>query len=100
MLPKLSAPSFKSASSMWMLAAVLLSLSLTACKPKDVKPSLAPEVRCQQPRTAGIPDWPTDWLADGPSYTITLLGIITEERRLEGVEGECLGRLRKAGVIR
>jgi hypothetical protein len=65
-----------------------------------VKPSPPPEVRCDQPRTATVPDWPDDWLTDGPEFAIRLLGIITEERRLEGVERECLDALRGEGVIR
>lgn len=65
-----------------------------------MKPSLPPEIRCQQARTAEIPDWPEDWLADGPEFAIRLLGVITEERRLESVELACLDELRDAGVIR
>ena len=65
-----------------------------------MKPSPPPEVQCEQARTAEIPDWPDDWLADGPEFAIRLLGIITEERRLERVERECLDALRKEGVIR
>lgn len=67
---------------------------------KAVKPSPAPEVRCQQARTAEVPPWPDDWLSDGPAFAIQVLGILTEERRLEAVERECLDRLRREGVIR
>lgn len=65
-----------------------------------MKPSPPPEIRCSQPRTAEVPDWPDDWLGDGPAFAIRLLGIITEERRLERVESECMAELRKGGVIR
>lgn len=47
-----------------------------------------------------VPDWPDDWLADGPAFAIQVLGILTEERRLEAVERECLEGLRREGVIR
>lgn len=57
-------------------------------------------MRCQQARTAEVPDWPEDFLADGPEFAIRLLGVIVEERSLEAVERECLEGLRAEGVIR
>jgi len=47
-----------------------------------------------------VPDWPEDWLSDGPEFAIRVLGILTEERRLEGIERDCLDQLRREGVIR
>lgn len=95
-----SASSGGSASCASLLSAVLLSLCLTACKPKDVRPSSVPEVRCLQPRTGGIADWPADWLADGPGYTLGIIGQLTEEWRLAAIEAECVEKLREQGVIR
>jgi hypothetical protein len=95
---RLSAPFGGIALSIFLLSAVLSSL--TGCGGRAVKPSPAPVLQCSQPRTAEIPDWPDDWLADGPEFAIRVLGILTEERRLEGVELDCLDALREAGVIR
>jgi hypothetical protein len=97
---RLSASSGAKSWSASLLSAGLMSLSLTACATRAVKPSPAPVLQCSQPRTAEIPDWPDDWLADGPEFAIRVLGILTEERRLEGVELDCLDALREAGVIR
>jgi hypothetical protein len=98
--PNASASSGGSALSAFLLSAALLSSFLTACKPKDVRPSSAPEVRCAQPRTADVPDWPAEWLLEGPAYTISILGILAEERRLTAIEHGCLDTLREKGVIR
>lgn len=57
-------------------------------------------MQCQTERTAVVPEWPDDWLADGPEFAIRVLGILTEERRLESVERDCLDQLREEGVIR
>lgn len=65
-----------------------------------MRPSSAPEVRCSVERTAEVPAWPDDWLADGPAYAIRLLGLNEEERKLEAVERACLDTLRREGVIR
>lgn len=83
-----------------LLSAGLLSLCLTACATKAVKPSPPPAIACDQPRTAHVPDWPDDWLRDGPEFAIRVLGILTEERQLERIERDCLDQLRREGVIR
>jgi predicted small lipoprotein YifL len=84
--------------SIFLLSAALTSL--TGCGKRAVKPSPPPEIACQVARTAEIPDWPDDFLLDGPEFAIRLIGVIVEERRLEQVELDCLAELRAAGVIR
>ena len=83
--------------------ACILFLALTACQtlPATVKP-LPPLVDCTLPMTAQIPDWPTAdrWVAEGKAYAVTLLGIVTDDRITHAQEGDCLGKLRKAGLIR
>lgn len=56
--------------------------------------------RCLLPATPDLPDWPDDWLRDGPPFAIELLGILEEERVLRAAEHECIHRLRAAGLIR
>jgi hypothetical protein len=41
-----------------------------------------------------------EWLLEGPAYTISILGILAEERRLTAIEHGCLDTLREKGVIR
>ena len=81
----------------------LLALLLTGCQtlPATVKPQ-PPLVDCTLPMTAQIPDWPTAdrWVAEGKAYAVTLLGIVTDDRITHAQEGDCLGKLRKAGLIR
>lgn len=55
--------------------------------------SSAPVQQCIQTRTANIPDWPSDWVAEGASFAIRLLGIITEDRKLTVKEHGCLKRI-------
>ena len=59
-----------------------------------------PEVRCEQAATPDGPDWPDNWLQDGPAFAIAWLGIATEERRLRKVEHDCIGGHRAKGHIR
>ena len=78
-------------------------LALTACQtmPATVKPQ-PPLVDCALPMTAQIPDWPTAdrWAAEGKAYAVTLLGVIADDRITHAQEGDCLGKLRKSGLIR
>ena len=86
----------------WFLPAAL-SVCLTSCATKAVRPSSAPEppeVRCEQGATPDVEAWPEDWLRDGPPWAIGVLGLLTEERRLRAIERGCLRELREAGVIR
>lgn len=75
-------------------------LCLTACMPQATKPSPAPVVHCEQPATPDVADWPEDWQRDGPPWAVGVLGILEEERRLRGIEHDCLVELRARGVIR
>lgn len=59
-----------------------------------------PEIKCEQGKTPDGPDWPDDWLRDGPGFAITWLGIATEERRLRRIEHRCLDEHREKGHIR
>lgn len=82
---------------------IALGLCLSACSRKDVRPSIEPAppvIRCVQGATPQGPDWPTDWLRDGPAFAIAWLGIATEERRLRAEEHRCLDAHRAAGTIR
>lgn len=82
---------------------LLLLACLTGCATKAARPSIVqepPKVECEQAATPDGPDWPDDWMRDGPAFAIAWLGILTEERRLRGVEHACLADHRKAGTIR
>lgn len=83
---------------------LLLALpSLSGCATKAVKLSREPEpplVKCEQGKTPDGPDWPEDWVKDGPAFAIAWLGIATEERQLRAIEHECLTNLRQSNVIK
>lgn len=84
----------------------LLSLSvvlcLTACATKAGPPLSAPvpRVDCEQAPGPDIPDWPDHWALDGPSFAITILGALTDERLARSHEHACLARLKADGQIR
>lgn len=59
-----------------------------------------PEVKCEQGATPDGPDWPDNWLIDGPAFAVAWLGIATEERRLRALEHRCLREHRGKGHIR
>jgi hypothetical protein len=87
--------------SMCLLTA--LSLCLTGCATKAVRPSKEPEppkVDCEQGKTPDGPEWPGDWLRDGPAFAIAWLGIAAEERKLRAIEHECIRKHREEGLIR
>lgn len=80
-----------------------LLLCLPSCATKAVRPSPAlepPQIRCEQGATPDGPDWPDNWLIEGPAFAIAWLGILTEERRLRAIEHQCLADHRAAGAIR
>ena len=86
----------------WFLLVALLAC-LAACQTKVTRPSPLlepPTIDCQEGETPDGPDWPDDWLRDGPAFAIAWLGIATEERRLRAIEHGCLDRHRKEGAIR
>jgi len=96
-------------SSMNRFPALACGIALVACMvsgctpaPVRVEPQQyePPRVDCQQQATPDVPAWPVLWFLDGPAFTIEVLGLLTQERELRGVEQECVGRLKAKGVIR
>src|SRR5690606_31367262 len=104
--PRRWPPSRESAMSPARSLCLLIALSLSclpACTQRAVRPSNAPAppvVACEQGLTPDVPDWPEDWLRDGPPWAVQVLGVLTEERRLRAVERRCLADLRERVVIR
>lgn len=85
----------------YLLAALLLCL--TACATRGVLPSIEyepPVIACEQEATPDGPDWPDNWLRDGPAFAIAWLGIATEERSLREIEHDCLAEHRKNKSIK
>lgn len=84
------------------ISAVLL---LSGCKTAPTTPVLpdayeAPRVDCTQQQTADTPAWPVLWWLDGPSFAITVLGILAQERDLRGREHACVQTHKDMGIIR
>lgn len=75
-----------------VICLALVPLSLTSCATSGGTPLKQLAQACQQPRDALIPDWP-EAMEDFPEYSLRLLGVIREERELEGVERECVADL-------
>ena len=92
----------------WLLVAVsvvALLAALSGCVGTTPKaaPTVeweAPEVQCEQAKTPDLPPPPMFWFLDGPAYVAEVLGTLTEERRLRGVEHACLQDHRARGLIR
>lgn len=82
---------------------LLAVLCLTACATKAGPPlsePVAPRVDCEQAPGPDVPDWPDNWALDGPSFAITILGALTDERLARSHEHACLSRLKADGQIR
>lgn len=59
-----------------------------------------PQIKCEQGATPDGPEWPDNWLIDGPAFAVAWLGIATEERRLRALEHRCMREHRAKGHIR
>ena len=86
----------------WCALALLTCIASGCAKAPAVvtQPYEPARVDCEQQRTPDAPPWPTLWWLDGPGYTITVLGILEQERALRELEQDCIARLKANGVIR
>lgn len=89
-----------SAAKPWKCLLIALAVSLTACKTPSPTLPEPPIVACEQGKTPPVGDPPADWWADGPAWTVEVLGVLRQERAYRSAEHECLSRLRSQSVIR
>ena len=80
-------------------------LALTACTTTPAYVTTEPpRVNCELGPTRQVEAAPIrtdgEWLTQGKAWALDVLGVLTEERALRGLEHDCLQKHRNAGAIR